>query len=117
MVDDEPDIMRVVEFRLKKGGYEILSAVNGQQGLDLIRVKKPDLVILDLHLPIMDGLEVCRQVRNDAALKTIPIILISASSSKEITQEVKRVGVNEYLLKPFDPQQLLAKIKEYLGDS
>jgi len=114
VVDDEPDILAVVVFRLKSLGYEIVSAVDGRQGLELIKSERPDLVLLDYRLPFMDGLEVGRRVKNDETLKGTPIILLTASSGEDIERMVKDAGVDDYLKKPFDPGELLAKIKAYL---
>ena len=81
IVDDEPDILKIVTYRLGKAGYEIIAAADGQKGLDLIKEQKPDLVLLDLRLPVLDGDEVCKQVKADDKLKDIPVILLTATSS------------------------------------
>ena len=116
VVDDEPDILQVVIFRLKKLGHEILTATDGKKGLDLIRSQKPGVVLLDLRLPIIDGLEVCRQVKADDKLKNIPIILVTASSSSEISKKAKEVKADDYITKPFDSDQLLAKVERFLEE-
>lgn len=114
VVDDEPDILKVVVFRLKSLGYEIFSAVDGKQALELIKAEKPDLVLLDYRLPFMDGLEVTKSVKNDESLKHTVIILLTASGGEYIEDMVKYAGVDDYLKKPFDSQELLDKIKKYL---
>jgi two-component system, OmpR family, alkaline phosphatase synthesis response regulator PhoP len=111
VVDDEPDILKVVVFRLKKSGYEVLSAVNGKETLELLKTQKPDLIVLDYRLPDTNGLEISKVVRADASMKTMPIILLSASSGGDISQALQDAHVNEYVKKPFDPEELLAAIK------
>lgn len=114
VVDDEPDILKVVIFRLKKIGYEVITATTGKEALEAIKTKKPDLALIDYRLGDMDGIEVSRRVRKDEELKDTPIILISASSGENISAALKSAAVNEYVKKPFDPEELLAKIKKYL---
>jgi len=113
VVDDEPDILRVVVFRLKKMGYEVFSATTGKEAFSLIKEQKPDLMLLDFRLPDTDGIEISKWVRKDEELKNTPIILISASSGPDILALVKEATVNEYVSKPFDPDDLLAKIQKY----
>lgn len=116
VVDDEQDILRVVTFRLKKAGYEVISAVDGQKGFDLIEGHKPDLVLLDLRLPVLNGDEVCRQVKADDKLKHIPIILLTATGSiSKIAEKTKELGADDYIMKPFDPEELIEKIKKFMG--
>ncbi|MFA6282241.1 MAG: response regulator [Candidatus Omnitrophota bacterium] len=113
VVDDEPDILRVVAFRLKKAGYEVSTANNGKAALDFISVNKPDLILLDLRMPVMSGDEVCAYIRNDAALKDIPIILLTASSGAGIVENIREIKADDYLIKPFDPEVLLEKVKKW----
>jgi len=115
IVDDEPDILRVTAFRLKKAGYETSSAVNGQEALDLVRASPPDLILLDLRLPLISGDDVCRQIKADDKLKHIPIILFTASVGQDISERVKAVGADEHIVKPFEPEDLLEKIKKFIG--
>jgi CheY-like chemotaxis protein len=113
-VDDEPDVMRVALFRLKKAGYEVTTAVNGQEALDLVQQIIPDLLLIDIRIPIFTGLEVCKKVKSDEKLKHIPVILFTASV-QDMDTKVKEVGADGYLLKPFNPEQLLEKVKNFLG--
>ncbi len=116
LVDDEPDILKVVTFRLRKTGYEIITAEDGQKALDLIKAQRPDLVLLDLNLPIIDGSEVCKQVKADDELKSIPIILLTATSSmNKIADKAKEIKADDYLIKPFDPEELLKRVKKFIG--
>ena len=116
VIDDEPDILRVTSIRLKKLGYNVLTAVNGKQGLDTIRREKPDLVLLDLVMPFMNGAEVCEQIKNDKVLKHTPIILFTASGSAAITDEkIKKFGADDYIIKPFEPEEFRAKVEKILA--
>ena len=115
VIDDEPDILKVISFRLKKAGYEVLTASNGKIALDLISVNKPDLILLDLRMPVMGGEEVCAQLKNDALLKEIPIILLTASSGGGIAEKAKELKADDSLVKPFDYDILLGKVQKLIG--
>ena len=115
VVDDEPDILKVVIFRLKKLGHEIATATNGQEALDSIQKEKPDLILLDLRLPVIDGYEVCKRLKTDEELKHIPIILLTASTAGSIAEKTKEFKADDYLIKPFDMKELRAKVKKFLG--
>ena len=116
VIDDEPDILKVTSIRLKKLGYNVLTAVNGKQGLDTIRREKPDLVLLDLVMPFMNGAEVCEQIKNDKVLKHIPIILFTASGSAAMTDEkIKKFGADDYIIKPFEPEEFRGKVEKILA--
>ena len=114
VVDDEPDILKIVTFRLKKEGYEVLTAVNGQKALDLVNSQRPDLILLDLRLPVVDGYEVCKRVKTDEGLRQIPVILITASSAGKIAEKTKEFRADDYLIKPFEPEELLDKVKKFI---
>jgi len=115
VVDDEEDIVALVRIRLEAEGYEVLVASDGQQALDTARKEMPNLIILDLMLPKIDGYKVCRMLKFDERYKKIPIILFTArsqSSDKDLGMEV---GADVYLTKPFDPKVLLDSIKRLLS--
>jgi len=111
IVDDEADLLKLTAFRLKKSGYEVLTAVNGKEALDLIQNDRPDLMLLDLRIPLISGYDVCKRVRADDKLKDMPVILFTASTDG-ITDRMREVGANNYLIKPFDQEGLLGKIKK-----
>jgi CheY-like chemotaxis protein len=116
VVDDEPGILKVTSLRLEKLGYNVLTAVDGKEALDTIRSENPDLVLLDLVMPFMNGAEVCEQIKNDTALKHIPVILFTASGSCAMTAEkVKKVGADDYIVKPFEPEELGGKVEGILA--
>ena len=115
VVDDEPDILKVVIFRLKRAGYDVSTAVDGQGALDLVHKDKPDLMLLDLRLPIIDGTEVAKRVKSDEELKNIPIIILTASSDASRYKEIEEIKADDFMLKPFNPEELMVKVKKFIG--
>ncbi|MGB2706079.1 MAG: response regulator [Candidatus Omnitrophota bacterium] len=115
VVDDEPDVLKIVGFRLKSAGYEIKKASDGQEALDLIKKDRPDLVLLDLRMPVMDGYEVCRRIKSDENLKDIPVIFLTASSGATIKDKAYEYKADDYIIKPFEPEELLRKVKKFIG--
>jgi DNA-binding response OmpR family regulator len=116
IVDDEPDILKLPSLRLRKLGYDILTAVNGKQALDSMRKEKPDLVLLDLALPLLSGDEVCKKSKNNEELKHIPIILFTASSNTMTADKAKMLGADDFVVKPFDPEELMNKVQHILTE-
>jgi len=114
IVDDEPDLLKVLLIRLKKAGYEVFGGTNGQEALDLTRQITPDLVILDVYLPVMNGDDVAKILKKDEQLKHIPIILISATT-KDMAEKVQESQANDFLTKPFEPEDFLKKISGFIG--
>lgn len=114
IVEDDRDIVEMVEYNLKEEGYETLSALNGEEGLKLARSGKPDLIILDLMLPAIDGFEVCRILKNEDMTANIPIIILSAKSQETDKVVGLELGADDYITKPFSPRELLARIKAIL---
>jgi len=115
VVDDEADILKAVTFRLKKSGYDVIEATDGQEALVLIREQGPHLIILDLRLPIMSGWEVCRRIKSDDQFKHIPIILLTATAGAVNLSVTKELEIEGILVKPFEPEELLEKVKKLLG--
>jgi len=114
IVDDEVDILRLVGARLKLLGFDVITAMDGKEGLDKARSEKPDLMILDLMLPHLDGYQVCKMLKLDETYKNIPIILFTAKASEEDKEVGVEAGADAYITKPFEPEILLGKIKELL---
>lgn len=114
LVDDETDLVETVKFRLESNNYEVLTAYNGQEGLDKARKEKPDLIILDLMLPKIDGYKVCRMLKFDEKYKNIPIILFTARAQDSDKKLGEEVGADAYISKPFEPAALLEKVKTLL---
>ena len=114
VVEDEPDIVDVVTYNFQREGYLVLAAERGDEGLNLIRSERPDLVLLDLMLPGMDGLSICRQMKSDGSLREIPIIIASAKGEESDVVIGLEMGADDYLAKPFSPRELLARVKAVL---
>ena len=114
IVDDEIDILELVEFNLLKQGFRTLTAQDGEQALRLARQEKPDAVILDLMLPGINGLDVCRILKSDAATKDVPIIMLTARGEEEDIVKGLEMGADDYVTKPFSPKVLIARLKSVL---
>ena len=111
VVEDEVDILDMVSYNLEKAGYQVQIAVDGEAALTQIREELPDLIVLDLMLPGMDGLEVCRLLKQDKGTRDVPILMLTARA-----EEVDRIvglelGADDYVTKPFSPKELMARIK------
>lgn len=117
IVDDELNIRELLKFNLEKSGYKVIEAEDGQTAVTLAKTQKPELMVLDLMLPGMDGLEVCRLVKNSRETAAIPIIMLTAKN-EEIDKVIGlELGADDYLTKPFSPRELLARIKAVLRRS
>ncbi len=114
VVDDEPSIVRLMEFILARQGHEMLVAVNGEEALEKVRAAQPDLVLLDIMMPRIDGYEVARALRADPETARMPIIMLSAKAQEEDIQKGMDVGVNKYITKPFSPEHLVHVVADYL---
>lgn len=117
IVEDEANIVELIKYNLDREGYRTISANNGRKGLELIRQELPDLVILDLMLPEMDGLSVCKQLRSDAQTKSIPIIILTAKSEEADRVLGLEMGADDYVTKPFSPRELVARVRAVLRRS
>ena len=115
IVDDEEDIAFSIARRLSANGHEAICAEDGLEGLRRAQTENPDLIILDLMLPKMDGYKVCRLLKFDERYKRIPIIMLSARSQETDIAQGRETGAECYMTKPFDSGELLAKINELLG--
>lgn len=114
IVEDEPDILDVLSYNLKREGYEVATAQDGSRGLELIQNEKPKLVLLDLMLPGMDGLDVCRSLKSDDATKAIPVIMLTAKGEESDIVLGLGIGADDYITKPFSPKELIARVKAVL---
>ncbi len=113
-IEDDEDIAELIRYNLAKSGYQTLGEESGEEGLKTARAKAPDLILLDLMLPGMDGLEVCRQLRSDPKTGGIPIIMVTARGEEADIVAGLELGADDYLIKPFSPRVLLARIKTVL---
>jgi CheY-like chemotaxis protein len=114
IVDDEPDLLKVTLLRLEKTGYEVFGGVDGQEALDMARQIIPDLIILDVYLPVIKGDDVAQILKRGDELKHIPIILISATT-RTLNERARESGADAYLAKPFEPEELIGMVKNILG--
>jgi two-component system alkaline phosphatase synthesis response regulator PhoP len=114
VIEDEPDIREVLRYNLDREGFTVISAGDGEEGLDAVRRGKPDLVLLDLLLPKLDGLEVCRRLRSDESTRDIPIIMVTAKGEEADIVVGLGVGADDYATKPFSPRELIARVRAVL---
>ena len=117
IVDDEENIVELVKYNLEEEGYSVLAAYDGKEALNKAREEKPDLMVLDLMLPEVDGFDVCRRLRSDEDLKELPIIILSAKEEEMDKVLGLELGADDYLTKPFSPRELKARIKAVLRRS
>jgi len=117
IVDDEKDIVDLVAYNLEKEGYETLKALDGEKALQLVRTKTPDLVVLDLMLPGIQGLEVCKRIRKVPETAAIPIIMLTAKGEEIDKVLGLEIGADDYITKPFSVKELLARVKAVLRRS
>lgn len=114
VVDDEPDIIHLVSIHLKKAGFSVDSFLNGSSLLNFLSANIPDLVILDLMLPDLDGITVCRMMKNDSRYSSIPIIMLTAKGQEIDKVSGLELGADDYVTKPFSPKELIARVKAVL---
>src|SRR5215204_1329975 len=115
IVDDEPFNVDVLQQELDELEYHIITASNGKEALEQIKKHQPDLILLDLMMPVLDGFAVLSEIKGDNSLRDIPVIIVSAADdSKSIVKGIKQ-GADDYITKPIDADHLVKKLKEYLG--
>ncbi len=114
IVEDEPDIRELLVFRLERDGFQVTQCESGAEALRLVRTGRPDLVLLDLMLPEMDGLEVCRRLRQDPTTQTVPIVMLTARDDEVDRVLGLELGADDYVVKPFSPRELVARIRAVL---
>ena len=114
IVEDEKDILQLVKLYLEKEGFRTVSAMNGMEGLRQVKAEQPDLIILDLMLPEMDGLEVCKRIRLNQDTALLPILMLTAKAEESDTVIGLELGADDYVTKPFSPKALVARVKALL---
>jgi len=114
VVDDEPDVLHLVQYNLNAADYDVVTASDGEQALKKVRAAPPDLIILDLMLPELDGLEVCKILRRDQTTASIPIIMLTAKAAEMDRVLGLELGADDYVTKPFSPRELVLRVKRLL---
>lgn len=114
VVDDEKDLLDLVRRILARGGFEVITASDGKEGLAKVYSEAPDLMILDINMPGMNGWKVCRKIRGDPLYKHLPIIMLTVRRTKKDQLKGLDLGSDEYITKPFSPKELIARVKTVL---
>ena len=114
VIEDEVDILEVINYNLSKEGFDVCSALDGEEGLALIKKEVPNLVLLDLMLPGLDGIEICRKLKTDYSTRSIPIIMVTAKGEESDIVLGLGMGADDYMVKPFRPRELMARIRSVL---
>jgi two-component system phosphate regulon response regulator PhoB len=115
VADDEADVRDLVSYRLTRSGYEVIAARDGEQALRLAEEEQPDLAVLDVMMPKLDGYEVTSRLRSDGRLQRLPVILLTARAQEDDVSRGFEVGADDYLKKPFNPDELVARVRAVLG--
>ena len=114
VVDDEPNIIAMLKNRLAASGYEVITAADGMEALDMARSESPDLIILDIMLPKMDGYKVCAMLKFDVQYMSTPIIMLTARANESDRKIGEELGVEDYIVKPFDGKKLVERVNQLL---
>ncbi len=115
IVDDEVYILHILDFSLGAEGFEVITAADGEEALEKARTEKPDLVVLDVMMPKVDGFEACRRLKNDPETRELPVILLTAKGREVDRKMGIEVGADDYMVKPFSPSKLIQKIESFLS--
>jgi two-component system phosphate regulon response regulator PhoB len=117
VIDDEKDLIELVRYNLEKEGYSVIAASDGPSGLEVVKRHRPELVILDLMMPGMDGLQVCQQLRSDPRTARTPVIMLTAKATEADRVVGLELGADDYITKPFSPREVVARVKAVLRRS
>jgi DNA-binding response OmpR family regulator len=115
VVEDEAALAKVLKMRLEIEGFEVRTAGDGAEGMEMIGQQRPDLVVVDLMMPVMDGYEMTRAIKSEPKLASIPVLVLSALKQEREMERLRKLGANAFLPKPYDSRELTAKIRELLG--
>lgn len=115
IIEDDPDVLTLVAHKLRRAGHDVSSATDGREGLSALRLTLPDLVILDWMMPGLSGLEVCREVRDDASISRTRLMMLTAKAQAQDVELAFAAGADEYLLKPFSSAQLFERVDALLA--
>ena len=117
IADDEAHILHVVTMKLSNAGYEVITAMDGEEALELCRSKKPDLLITDYQMPYLTGLELCKRLRQDEPTARIPVLMLTARGFDIESHEMSEAGINDVISKPFSPREILRKVENLLENA
>jgi DNA-binding response OmpR family regulator len=115
VVDDEPNVIRTLTFVLKKEGYDVSSATNGEEAIARVRESKPSLMFLDVMMPKKNGYQVCQELKSDSSLSDIHIVMLSAKGQEADKEMALNLGADEFMTKPFSPMGVVERVKQLLG--
>ncbi|ADR19674.1 response regulator transcription factor [Calditerrivibrio nitroreducens] len=116
LADDELRLRKVVVLHLKKAGFDVIEASNGKQAVELAKIHNPEIIVLDVMMPEMDGITACKEFRKSPEFAKTPIIMLTAKATSDDIEVGKSAGASEYLTKPFSPKELIEKIQELMGN-
>jgi len=115
-VEDQEDNMQILRDLLVNAGYEMIEAENGEEALAAVATQRPDLILMDIQIPIIDGYEVTRRIKADPALRSIPIIAVTSHAIGGGEEKARAAGCDDFVAKPYSPRQLLVKVRQHLGE-
>ncbi len=116
VADDEAHILHVLTMKLRNAGYDVITAVDGEEALDLCLVERPDMVITDFQMPLKSGLELCRELHAHETMRNVPVMMLTARNFDLSNEELSEAGVALVMAKPFGPREVLAKVRHLLGE-
>jgi two-component system, OmpR family, alkaline phosphatase synthesis response regulator PhoP len=116
VVDDEAHILHVLMMKLRNAGYDVITAVDGEEALDLCLTERPDMIITDFQMPLKTGLELCREVHRHPAMRSIPAMMLTARDFDVSSEDLAEAGISAIMAKPFAPREVLAKVRQLLGE-
>jgi len=116
VVEDQPDNRKIIRDVFAPTGYEIIEAENGEEALAAIAKARPDLILMDIQLPIMDGYTATRRIKADPALRSIPVIAVTSYALSGEEKKAREAGCDDYIPKPYSPRELLTKVRQYLSE-
>lgn len=117
VIEDSPTMQRLLSYVLEKEGYNVFLAKDGIEGMEKARFSKPDLIFTDLMMPLMDGFEVCREIRADEKLNDVMLIILTARGQDSDVEKGLKAGADDYLMKPFDPPKVVELVKEIFNEN
>ena len=117
VVEDQEDNRRIIRDLLASAGYELIEAADGEAGVRLAEAERPDLILMDIQLPVLDGYEATRRIKQNPELRAIPIVVVTSYALSGDDVKAMQAGSDAYVAKPFSPRELLATIRRFLGDA